>query len=67
MKIVCVKEYKSIGLTYGKIYNVITNSKWKDTDYYWVVNDKGFKDFYYYSAFVTLEEWRESKINELYD
>ncbi len=72
MKIVCIKKYLSQGLqhelTYGKIYDV-----WKpysdplplDDNNYWIVNDKGKFEYYGKTDFITLEEWRENKINQL--
>ena len=75
MKIVCIKEYKSQGLqlelTYGKIYDAkgspYLESLPLDWDNYWIINDRDKLEYYSKNDFITLEEWRERKINELYD
>jgi hypothetical protein len=69
MKVVCIKKYLSQGLqlelTYGKIYHVDKTRDMLGEDFYWVINDRGYKEYYLYSDFVSLEEWRSGKLNEL--
>lgn len=71
MKIVCIKKYKSQGLqlelTYGKIYDVKSpfNKLPLDDNNYWIINDRGIIEYYSKSDFITLEEWRSNKINQL--
>lgn len=74
MKIVCVKKYKSTSLmyelTYGKMYETIDfrrpliELKYPER-YYQIINDRGHLEYYSKNTFVTLEEWRDIKINEI--
>jgi len=68
MKVVCVRNFKSQGLqyelTFGKIYNAI-ESKFLLDDWTLVVNDKGNTELYSKEVFITLEEWRNNKINKI--
>jgi len=73
MKVVCIKDYLSTGLhapnrqelTYGKVYDVINIRDILGEDVYWIINDIGYKEYYTYSQFLSLEEWREKQLNEL--
>ena len=75
MKVVCVKKYLSTSLqyelTYGKIYETlpIPISGTGDSTYlsqdYKIVCDRGFIEYYSKSNFVTIEEWRDNKINKI--
>ena len=74
MKIVCIKKYRSTSLmyelTYGKTYETVpfkgglVQLKYPDR-YYQVVNDRGHLEYYSKNTFVTLDDWREIKINEI--
>jgi hypothetical protein len=71
MKIVCIKKYRSTSLmyelTYGKVYDVLTGCGIKGIDDYncWIINDRGHKEYYFRNIFLTLEKWRDRKLNEL--
>ena len=69
MKVVCIKKYLSQGLqhelTYGKVYIVSKTDSIMGLDIYYIINDRGYKEYYPYSDFVTMEEWREIKLNYL--
>lgn len=68
-KVVCIKKYLSQGLqhelTYGKTYIVDKTRSIMGLDIYYIINDRGYKEYYPHSDFVSLEEWRSLKINEL--
>lgn len=71
MKIVCIKKYQSQGLqlelTYGKIYESIESNLGLPLNQYnyWIINDRGRKEYYSMSDFVTIDEWRQLQIGEL--
>jgi len=70
MKIVCIKKFKSTNLmyelTYGKVYEVLPKSPNDPlVDDYKIVCDRGFVEYYSKNIFVTLEEWRQEKINQI--
>ena len=75
MKVVCIKKYRSQGLqyelTYGKVYETVPGTATIfdflpiDDFNYWIINDRGCKEYYSKDKFLTLEEWRKRKLNEL--
>jgi hypothetical protein len=77
MKVVCIKKYRSQGLqyelTYGKIYDIVPKdllpSVYKistiDNFNYWIINDRGYTEYYSKDKFITLEEFRQRKLNQL--
>ena len=71
MKIVCTKKYHSQGLqhelTYDKVYETVDGVGIPHIDDFnwWIINDKGIKDFYSRNDFITLEEFRNIKLKEL--
>ncbi len=72
MKVVCIKKYRSQGLqyelTYGKIYETVPGTSRIpsiDNYNYWIINDRGRKEYYSKDEFLTLEEWRKRQLNEL--
>lgn len=69
MKIVCIKKFKSTNLkyelTYGKVYDTLPKNPNTLVDDYKVVCDRGFLEYYSKNMFVTLEEWRQEKINQI--
>jgi len=79
MKVVCIKKYRSQGLqyelTYGKIYDTVPSTAFLpellsdptsiDNFNYWIINDRGYKEYYSREKFITLEEWRKRQLNEL--
>jgi hypothetical protein len=72
MKVVCIKKYRSQGLqyelTYGKIYDTVPGTARIasiDNFNYWIINDRGYKEYYSREKFITLEEWRKRQLNEL--
>lgn len=71
MKVVCVTidPYYDDVLTWGKVYDAQVEDEevYSSTGFYYVVtNDLGFKAQYYYGHFVSLEKWRESKIDKIF-
>jgi len=70
MRVVCIKKYKSQGLqlelTYGKSYEVIPRDFVEsDKHNYWIVNDRGRRNYYSRDTFVTEEDWREGRIDQI--
>ena len=67
MKVVCIKNYKSMGfqhqLTYGKTYDILEWTPNKMSVY--IINDRGRESIYSITDFVYQEEWRDMKIKEL--
>ena len=71
-KVVCVSKPHIWSVTPGKIYDLYYNKlQYKNNDIY-ILDDKGVEfafvngDFELYSEyFITLEEWRELKLNDL--
>ncbi len=71
-KVVCVsKPHKIWKITPGKIYDLYYNTlQYKHNDIY-IIDDKGDKFIFadglksYSNYFLTLEEWRDKKLNEL--
>lgn len=67
MKIICIDNCSlEIGttspITPGKIYESIETFSNKE---YFITNDTGFKSWEQKENFITLEEFREQKLNEL--
>lgn len=70
MRVVCIKKYVSRGLqyelTYGREYDAsISTINGIMDNCYIITNDRGLREWYYKTDFVTLEEWRELKLKEL--
>ena len=71
MKVVCIKKYRSTSLvyelTYGKVYDTLTGCGLSGIDdhNYWIINDRGNKECYLRSKFLTLEEFRNRKIQNI--
>jgi hypothetical protein len=68
-KIVCINNKPIPGssertqsLTEGKVYQTYDNPDYRDVC---VVNDKGIEVNYSSSRFITLEEFRENKLNKI--
>ena len=79
MKMICIDDETDIlqfgsgekELTRGKEYEVLhkyyelDGDMWQSPIQITVMNDRGRKGDYLISRFVTIEEWREMKLNEL--
>jgi len=71
MKVVCIKKYRSTSLmyelTYGKVYDVLTGCGLSGIDNYnyFIINDRGHREYYSKNTFLTLEKWRDRKLNNL--
>lgn len=71
MKVVCIKSGKIRNLTERNIYEVVRVSKGTHLDSlieyknFIVVNDAGIERSYSASRFITIDEMRELKLNEL--
>ena len=69
MKVVCIKHFMSQGLqyelTYGKVYESLPKPKWADSESYFIKCDRGFISSYKKTSFITIEEWRESQIDNI--
>jgi len=69
MKVVCIKNFKSQALqyelTYGKVYEVQSKPEWADKDSHFIMCDRGYISSYRKECFVTIEEWREKKLNKV--
>jgi len=65
MKVVCIKDCNT--LTLNKIYDVVKYLHFSYGDLYQLYNDTGeLESFWYDGGFLmTLDEYRESKLNEL--
>lgn len=72
MKVVCIKNFKSQGLqyelTYGKVYDALSifgGVFAYDGITIMVINDRGHKEHYKKSHFVTIEQWRKEQIDKI--
>jgi len=71
MKIVCIKKYRSQGLqhelTFGKMYDVLPGCGLKGIDdyNYFIINDRGYKEYYSKNTFLKLDEWRKRQLSEI--
>ncbi len=71
MKVVCIKKYRSQGLqhelTFGKMYDVLPGCGLKGIDdyNYFIINDRGYKEYYSKNTFLNLEEWRKRQLSEI--
>ena len=71
MKVVCIKKYRSQGLqhelTFGKIYDVLPGCGLKGIDdyNYFIINDRGYKEYYSKNTFLKLDEWRKRQLSEI--
>ena len=61
IKIICIKECVSHGITIGKIYETIYLDNWK----YIIINDNGTQSEYDKQLFKTIEKHREDRLNEI--
>ena len=74
-KVVCINTNEltkePLYLTYGKVYETVPGTATIfdflpiDDFNYWIINDRGCKEYYSKDKFLTLEEWRKRKLNEL--
>lgn len=70
MKIVCNRDFKSAGLqhelTYGKVYDVLPGHNLPlDKDNWWIINDRGQKEYYFKNIFLTQEDWRDLQLDRV--
>lgn len=71
MKVVCIKKYRSQGLqyelTFGEIYDVLPGCGVKGLDdyNYFIINDKGNKEYYSKNTFLKLDEWRKRQLSKI--
>ena len=68
MKVICLHNYVSIfggGTTKDKIYDVIEEYVRGGMPVYYIKKDNGNKDWVVQSYFVTVEEDRNNKLNDL--
>ena len=71
MKVVCIKKYRSTSLmyelTYSKVYDILPGCGVKGIDdyNYFIINDRGHREYYSRNTFLTLEKWRDRKLNKL--
>jgi hypothetical protein len=71
MKVVCIKKYRSQGLqhelTFGKMYDGLPGCGLKGIDdyNYFIINDRGHKEYYSKNTFLTLDEWRKRQLSEI--
>ena len=66
-KIVCIEPYGNGGLTYGTEYEVVNYLELVELvdEYVEIINNFGHNTEYLRKRFVSKEEWREMKLNEL--
>jgi hypothetical protein len=65
MKVKCVKTYGELSLTVGKIYDILDEGTIGSIPVYKVKLDSGFSHFVMKSHFLTIEQLRNDKLNEL--
>ncbi len=71
MKVVCIKKYRSQGLqhelTFGKMYDVLPGCGLKGIDdyNYFIINDRGYKEYYSKNTFLKLDEWRKRQLSKI--
>lgn len=71
MKVVCIKKYRSQGLqyelTYGKVYDTLPGCGLSGIDdyNYFIINDRGHREYYSKNTFLTLEKWRGRQIDKI--
>jgi hypothetical protein len=71
MKVVCIKKYRSQGLqhelTFGKMYDVLPGCDLKGIDdyNYFIINDRGYKEYYSKNTFLKLDEWRKRQLSKI--
>jgi hypothetical protein len=68
MKVRCIKKYyvDSYGaISKDKIYDILSVGKIGGTPVYYLTKDNGFRDWVLQEYFVTIEEERNNKLNEL--
>ena len=74
MKVICksTKDYSDDlfwqgSLTIGKEYDILDTKLYISPSEYMIMNDYGFEHLYPVKCFVTKQELREEKLNELFD
>ena len=69
MKVKCIRNSPSVmsdcGVTLDKIYQVLHAGHIGDTPVYYLIKDNKHRDWISQSYFITLEEQRHNKLNEL--
>jgi hypothetical protein len=77
MKVICIDDSDTYGITFGKVYTLIsTNNNPEDYslpkelhNIFWlslhITDDNGVNRFYFKSKFISLEEHRETILNNL--
>lgn len=68
MKVKCIRQYTAVyggGVTLDKIYQVLEDGNMGGTPVYYLMKDNKHKDWVSQSYFITLEEQRHNKLNEL--
>jgi len=67
MKVVCVNVSGAIELTLGKYYKVLDEDQDEigRIEYYIILNDSEQMSSYYKSRFLSINEWRELRINTI--
>lgn len=71
MKLVCIKKGKIKNLTEGCFYTIVRENKGVHLDPnmpyqgVWIVNDAGIEKHYSIKRFVSIENWRNIRLNEL--
>jgi flagellar basal body rod protein FlgF len=71
MKVVCIKKYHSQGLqhelTYGKVYETVRGLNIPSIDdfNYWIINDRGQREYYSKNTFLKLDEWRKRQLSKI--
>lgn len=71
MKVICISEEfpYAYGLTIGRFYNVIETEYYEpeDHEYYILRNAEGQLDRFRSFLFLTVDQYRENKINDILD
>jgi len=69
MKVKCIRNSPSVmsggGVTLDKIYQVLHAGHIGDTPVYYLIKDNKHRDWISQSYFITIEEQRHNKLNEL--
>ena len=64
MKVKCIRNSPS-GVTLDKIYQVLDSGHIGGIPVYYLMKDNAFKDWISQSYFITIQEQRHNKLNEL--
>jgi len=68
MKLICIDIKNYTNITLYKLYDFIyikTGAAWCPTDLYWIKDDSGNVRGIDRNCFITLEEWRNNKIESI--